>query len=63
MIVEKSLGDGYFIIKDSMNHKHTDKFQLIHINDQVEICFTRETVLECETRYFDVYFSGMDGMS
>jgi hypothetical protein len=33
MIVMRSLGNDYFVIRDHVKHKHTDKFVLIKIEN------------------------------
>jgi hypothetical protein len=61
MIVEKILNDGYYVVKEHVNHVHTEKFQLIHISNEEKVLHTG-TAQECEYFKYDK-FPLSDGMS
>lgn len=57
MIVEKSLENGYYIIREHVNHVHTLRFQLIGLghcgNGNSALYCTKDTLEECEQEYND----------
>jgi hypothetical protein len=55
MIVEKILYSGYYVVKEHVNHVHTEKFQLIHISNEEKVLHTG-TAIDCEEKYERIQF-------